>query len=136
MKRVPYFLLTLAIVVTMARVTPVGAQETASIEVAEAVICEDVVDREPVNMGTRFPASVGRLYCFTNITGAPGPVDIAHVWYFNDTERARVNLTVKSFRWRTYSSKKIQRHEIGNWRVDIEGPGGEVLKSLQFKITP
>ena len=41
------------------------AQDAPSLEVAVAAICQDVVDREPVDAGVSFSASVGALYCFT-----------------------------------------------------------------------
>jgi len=112
-----------------------GAQEAPSLEVAVAAICQDVVDREPVDAGVSFPASVGTLYCFTKITGAQEPTTITHVWYFGATERARVELDVNSASWRTWSSKIIQAHEIGSWRVDVLDQEGTVLKELQFEIT-
>lgn len=112
------------------------AQETGELEVAAAAICEDVVDREPVNAGTSFAVSVGELYCFTKITGAQSPTAVTHVWYFDGTERARVELTVNSSSWRTYSSKIIQSHELGAWRVDVLDSQGAVLKTLQFEVTP
>ena len=111
------------------------AQEAPALEVAVAAICQDVVDREPVDAGVSFPASVGTLYCFTKITGAQNPTKISHVWYFGATERARVELDVNSDNWRTWSSKIIQAHEIGSWRVDVLNEAGTVLKELQFEIT-
>ena len=113
----------------------VQAQETAPLEAGVAAICQDVVDHEPVDAGISFPASVGKLYCFTKITGAQSPTTITHVWYFGSTERARVDLDVSSASWRTYSSKIIQAHEIGSWRVDVLDSAGTVLKELQFEIT-
>jgi len=65
---------------------------------------------------------------------AHSPTEATHVWYFGDIERARVNLAIKAYSWRTYSSKIIQKHEMGNWHVDVLGPEGELLKTLQFKI--
>lgn len=100
-----------------------------------AVICESVADRQPVNEGTSFSADVGRLYCFTKIVGAETPVQVFHVWYYGDVERARVALNVKGSSWRTYSSKIIQAHEIGAWKVDILGPDGTVLQTVSFEIT-
>jgi hypothetical protein len=58
------------------------------------------------------------------------------VWFFDDNERARVDLGVKSSSWRTYSSKIIQPHEIGKWRVDVEDFAGNVIKTLEFEVTP
>ena len=111
------------------------AQNAPSLEVAVAAICQDVVDREPVDAGVSFPASVGTLYCYTKITGAQEATKITHVWYFGATERARVELDVNSDNWRTWSSKIIQANEIGSWRVDILDEAGTVLKELQFEIT-
>ena len=113
----------------------IQAQEPAPLEVGVAAICQDVVDREPVDAGISFPASAGKLYCFTKITGAQSPTTITHVWYFGSLERARVDLDVNSATWRTYSSKIIQGHEIGSWRVDVLNSEGTVLKELQFEIT-
>jgi hypothetical protein len=138
MKRLFYLLLGLLMVITisLSQATTIKAQTTASLEVVGAVICREVVDREPVDTGNSFEASVGKLYCFTKIIGAHSPIEIAHVWYFGDTERVKVNLSVKSSNWRTYSSKKIQAHETGDWHVDVLGPEGEVMRTLHFKITP
>ena len=112
----------------------VQAAGPASMRVEFASICRRVVDRNVVDAGTRFPASVGRLCCFTKIVGAQSPSEITHVWYFRDAERARVTLAVNGARWRTFSSKIIQSHEIGAWRVDVLGPDGALLTSVHFEI--
>ena len=136
MKKVYYFLLVLAILITipLSQVVTSKAQEAASLEVAVGAICTDVVDREPVGAGNAFEVSLGKVYCFTTIVGAHSPTEVTHVWYFGDIERSRVNLAIKASSWRTYSSKRIQGHEIGDWHVDVLGPEGEFLKTLQFKI--
>ena len=111
-------------------------QQDAQLEVSVAAICRAVLDREPDGYGTSFPVSVGKLYCFTKVTGAQSPTQITHVWFFDGNERARVDLAVKSSSWRTYSSKIIQPHEIGKWRVDVEDFAGNVLKTLEFEVAP
>ena len=113
----------------------VAAPQTTPFEVKFAVICRDVVDREAVGAGSTFPASVGKLYCFTKIVGVKGPTEIIHVWYYGGTERARVTLAVNSPTWRTYSSKIIQAHETGEWHVDVLGAEGKSLLSVPFRIT-
>lgn len=110
--------------------------ETVSIKIARTAICRDVVDREPVEVGESFDASVGKLYCFSKIIGAKTPIEVTHAWYFGDTEVARVNLPVRSTSWRTYSSKIIMTDAVGDWHVDLIGPEGEVLKTLAFKVIP
>ncbi len=138
MKRLPYALLILAMLTTIIlyQVVTIKAQEAVAVEVAEAVICQDVVDREPIDVGDSFEVTVGKLFCFTKIVGAQEEIEIAHVWYYGDVERARVNLSVRAASWRTYSSKIIQPHEIGDWHVDIIGPDDEVLETVEFEITP
>lgn len=110
------------------------AQETGLITVESAVVCENIVDREPAGTGTTFSVTMGKLFFFTKITGAENPVEIVHVWYFGDTERSRVTLPVKANTWRTYSSKILQAHEIGAWHVDVIDPAGEVLETVQFEV--
>ena len=138
MKKRHYLLIpTLTLLIACLFVThPIEAQQAEGLEVIRAAICRDVVGREPVETGTHFEPSVGKLYCFTQITGAQGPTEILHVWYFAETERARVPLSVNASSWRTYSSKIIQSHEIGDWRVDVLDPEGKVLETLLFETKP
>lgn len=145
-------LIPMLVVVTMCMVLPAlsQAQEAAGhaqepavqspgaveMGVSVAAICTDVQNLEPINASTSFPATVGKLYCFTKITGAESPTQVTHVWYFDGTERARVDLAINSASWRTYSSKIIQEHEQGAWRVDVADSEGNVLKTLEFEVTP
>ncbi len=138
MKKLVYLSIALVALVTisLSQAVTAQAQEAGYIEVAYAAICRDVIDRQPIGIGDTFYSTVGKLWCWTKIVGAQRPVEIIHVWYFGDTERARVPLAVTSSSWRTHSSKIIQAHEIGDWHVDVIGPEGEILKRLRFKITP
>jgi hypothetical protein len=113
----------------------VNVQGAVSLGVESATICRDVMARTPVDGGTSFPVSLGKLYCFTKVVDVSGPTDVTHVWYYGDTERARVTLSVNSPSWRTYSSKIIQPHEIGEWHVDVLGPSGDRLVSVPFETT-
>ena len=135
MKRQFSRLLVLVTLITFSMYLGVMAKaQEASVEVVEGVICADVVDREPVDAGNEFETSVNRLYCFTKITGVQNPIEIAHVWYWGEVERARISLSVEASGWRTWSTKAIQAHETGEWHVDVLGPGDELLKTLTFTI--
>ena len=112
-----------------------GAQQANKVQVVAAAICKDVVEREAVDVGTQFPNSVSRLYCFTKAVSSEIPTEIVHVWSYGDVERARVSLAVKAATWRTYSSKAIQSHEIGPWRVDVLDTSGNLLETINFEIT-
>lgn len=112
-----------------------GAQQTDKLDVEAAAICESVEDRQAVSVGTRFTNSTPRLYCFTKIVGAESPTEVVHVWSYGDVERARVSLAVNASSWRTYSSKAIQAHEIGAWRVEVLDTSGNLLETINFEIT-
>jgi hypothetical protein len=112
-----------------------GAQETNKVQIVAAAICNDVVDRQAVDIGTQFPNSISRLYCFTKAVSTEIPTEVVHVWRYGDVERARVTLAVRASAWRTYSSKAIQSHEIGPWRVDVLDTSGNLLETINFEIT-
>jgi hypothetical protein len=102
-------------------------------EVADAVTCLDVQDREPVEPGDSFAADVGKIWCWSKIKGGEGET-IKHVYYHGDKEMAVVELQIRSALFRTYSSKRILPDWVGPWRVDIVDADGQVLKSLSFTI--
>ena len=112
------------------------AQETSDLTIEVGVICKQVEERVPVDADTTFAVSVEQLSCFTKITGAEEETTISHVWYWGETERARIELPVRSISWRTYTTKRIQEHEVGAWRVDILDAEGKVLKTIRFSIIP
>jgi hypothetical protein len=123
----------ICVVLLSAGVTSSVAQEMV---VEQAAISVDVIDREPVDPGNAFPASVAKLYCYTKIAGAESLSDITHVWYYGDTERARITLAVNGNPWRTYSSKRLQLYEVGLWHVDILDAIGNTMETVKFDITP
>ncbi len=114
----------------------IHAQPSGRLNAANSVLCKKIVDRQPVEPGTSFPASVGRLYLYSKITDIQNPTQIVHAWYFGDVERTRVALNVNPPAWRTYSSKIIQSHEIGKWHVKILDAAGNSLEDVEFEITP
>ena len=111
------------------------AQQAGALSVESASICTGVANREAVDAGTSFAVSIGRLYCFSKLADIQESTDIVHVWYYGETERARISLGVNPPAWRTYSSKIIQAHEIGAWRVEILDASGNLLETLKIETT-
>lgn len=109
-------------------------QEIIPLTVAEMEFCYDVQDREPVGVNDTFPDTVGRVFCFTRVTGASEETTIHHVWYYQD-EVARVDLRVNSPNWRTWSSKQILESQDGWWKVEVVDEQGAVLASRDFFIS-
>lgn len=94
----------------------------------------DVENRELVGTDINFSSDIGNIYCYTHITGAEDSTEIAHVWYYQNEEKARVTLQVGSADWRTWSSKRILSSWVGDWDVRIEDAEGNVLGSSSFII--
>ncbi|MCZ6917447.1 MAG: DUF2914 domain-containing protein [Gemmatimonadetes bacterium] len=111
---------------------PAMAQESLAVE--ESTIARDVVDRMPVDPGATFTADVGRLFCWTRITGAEGSTSVRHVWFLEDQEMADVELNVGGSSWRTHSSKAIVPEWTGNWRVEVRDNSGNVLETIRFSV--
>jgi len=106
----------------------------AALEVAEGVVTTAVTERAPVDAVESYPASVGRLFCFTRLTGAAGATSVAHVWYRGEEEVARIELPVRSADWRTWSAKTIRPDWRGPWRVEVLDAGGRLLLSIPFSL--
>ena len=107
----------------------------STVQVENAAIGEDVVNREVVSQGASFSTSVGKLYCFSKIANIDSHTNVVHAWYYGSEERARVSLHVSPPAWRTHSSKIIQAHEIGVWRVEILDQDGNLLDTVRFQVT-
>jgi hypothetical protein len=103
------------------------------ITVIEAKLGTGMQDRKIQGEAEEFKADVGKVYCFTRIKGAEGQ-ELSHVWYQGDKKVSEVKLSIKSALMRTWSYKSIGEDGKGDWRVDVVGPDGAVLKSLSFKI--
>jgi hypothetical protein len=107
--------------------------QAQDIKVHQFDFATSIENRAPTGVDTTFAADIGNVYCFTHIKGA-GDTQIAHVWYYKDEEKARINLDVQSDDWRTWSSKSILENWTGRWRVMVEDETGNVLDTKTFII--
>ena len=114
---------------------PLVSSAQTELTVAEAAIAPEVVDRTPVGADTTFASDVGRLYCWTRITGAEGETTVHHVWFHGDEERADLELSVGASSWRTWSNKTIMPEWTGDWRVEVRDADGNVLETIRFTIS-
>jgi len=135
-KRVCSYPAVLVLVVMFLTLPTIGLPQPAGQLQVTGAVCREVVNREPVDAGTQFPVSVGKVSCFTKVEGAQPPTKITHVWYQGDNERDRIDLTVNGATWRTYSTKTIRVGDAGSWHVDVLDSAGSVVKTLPFEVTP
>ncbi len=118
------------------RAEPETATKSAhqKIAVSSLKICQEIRSRTPIKVGTRFPKTVRKLYCFSEIRGAEEHTTISHIWYYKGKIMADVTLSVDYERMRTWSSKNIQSDWIGEWQVYVISASGNVLDSIKFTI--
>lgn len=110
----------------------VAAQEPAGLKVVRGVLATAIENRLPVEATAPIAANVGQLFYFTEVEG--GPATIQHVWIWKGQTVATVSLEVKSPRYRTWSSKRIQPEWTGQWRIEARNSDGTVLSSHDFEI--
>lgn len=106
----------------------------SAIQIKDAVVCQDVVDRVPVGSGDVIAKESERMYCFTRVVGAVGDTKIIHNWYYKGALKASVALNVRSSNWRTWSSKTIKPECVGEWMVEILSEDGTPLESIIFFV--
>jgi hypothetical protein len=104
------------------------------IQIEDAVVCRDVVDRAPVGSGEVMAKESEKVYCFTRVVGAEGETEITHNWYYKGALKSSVVLNVRSPNWRTWSSKTLKPEWIGEWMVEILSEDGTPLESIIFFV--
>lgn len=136
MKQLPRFIVAFGLVLTLCfPATPASAADVR-MKITEMAITTKIVRGNPIDSVHRISAtSVGALYCFTRIAAPGGAATmVRHVWYLNNEKAGEYTLPVKGERWRTYSRKVISRESVGEWRVEALDSGGNLLKSVKFRV--
>jgi len=116
--------------------TQMAPAAAPSLTVTDAVVARSVLDREPQDTGSVFPAEVGQVVFWTKVTGAPGDVEttIHHVWFHGETQVGDVELRIGGSPWRTWSRKTVPADWTGAWHVEVRDGSGTVLKRVDFTV--
>ena len=128
--------------------TTEATEATEAAEAAEAMPTSDSprvtvtfggdLDKETralVDQGEVFAPDVERVWCMTRVEGLTPPTTVTHVWYHEGETKARVDLTVGSQNWRTWSSKKVLAAWTGRWEVKVLDADGTVIGAAAFEIS-
>jgi hypothetical protein len=107
---------------------------TTSALTAEVQICTEITERACTGGAVTFDASVGKLYCWSQINGGSGETAIKHIWSHAGKVALEVPLTIKGNRWRTWSSKNIATSQTGEWEVKVVDEAGNTIKSVTFTV--
>ena len=118
--------------IVLAGIAVPGWSQDAALQIEEAVVCQDIVDREPVGSGDVFAKESAKIFCFTRVVGATGETQITHNWYYQGSLQASVKLNVRSSNWRTWSSKTMMPSMAGEWMVEILSDDGKPMENIIF----
>ena len=110
------------------------AQNQSGIQVENIAVCTSVENRQPIGTDSVFTADIGKLYCFSKLKSETDTSEISHVWFYQDKQMAKIDLTMKAKSWRTWSYKTILPSWKGNWRVEVQDSNGNVISSIPFKV--
>lgn len=113
---------------------PAASSAAGGVQIQDAVVCQDVVDRAPVGSGDVFTKDIARVFCYCRVVGVEGESYVTHNWYYKGGLKASVKLPVHSNNWRTYSSKTVTPEWTGEWMVEILSESGTPLESIIFFV--
>jgi len=111
------------------------SQESGVLTLEDAVMCEEIKDRKPVNKTIVFSIASRRAVCFTSFSKVPDKVIIFHNWYKYDKLIAKVRLRLQPPQWSSFSSIPLKEKDKGPWRVEVIDPKGKLLRVLRFSVT-
>ena len=111
------------------------SQESGVLTLEDAVMCEEIKNRKPVNKTIVFSIAARRAICFTSFSKVPDKVIIFHNWYKYDKLIARVRLRLQPPQWSSFSSIPLKEKDKGPWRVEVIDPKGKSLRVLRFSVT-
>ncbi len=92
-----------------------------------------IQDKEIQGEADTFKTDVGKVWCWAKTSGGQGS-DLTYVWYNGENKVSEVKVNLKFASMRSWSYKTITPNSKGDWRVDLVGADGAVLKSVSFKI--
>jgi hypothetical protein len=110
------------------------AATDTTIRILNVVLSTDVEHSKPVNVKANFSMADRYAFCHVTYDNSGLPLFLRFRWYLNDVLLFTYDAkTVSGRNLITYSVATLQP---GNWKVDIIAPGGSILKTLKFKVTP
>lgn len=110
--------------------------EVSDVKITEMTITSKIYKGNPIDKVRRASSrSFKGLYCFTRIESSTDEdTSLKHVWYLNGEVVAEYTLPIRGKHWRTYSKKLIEQGSKGNWRIEAWDSGGNLLKTVEFKM--
>ena len=102
--------------------------------VARSAFTSSIMDREPVDTLQQLAAGEQKVYFFSELRDMEGQT-ATHRWELNGEVMAEVAFEVKGSRWRVWSSKNLQPHWAGEWKVSVLNGASEVISETSMDVT-
>lgn len=107
--------------------------EQDTLYVEEFLLCQDVVEREPIDIVQSFEMQDERAWGFAVIHSTYQMHTVTFRWYYEDERYFTFDSSVgRSPNWRTYSSVGLQP---GAWRVELFNEYDEKLDEIRFHVS-
>ncbi len=103
-------------------------------EINKFVTAGSIEYRKPVEITNRYSSLTEKAYCFLDARHIVRETKVSFVWFYEGKEESRIALTLKKgYRWRTYSTKRLEGMK-GAWKVELHSETGDVLAASNFVV--
>ncbi len=117
----------------LALILVASAAVAADAPSATVVACTQIVENSCEGAAVSFPASVGKLWGFSQVTNVSDR--LIHVWFWGDKELGRIAMpAAHAARWRCWSNVTVAKNMTGPWRLEARDPDGHVLATFEFTV--
>jgi HEAT repeat protein len=108
------------------------AENARTLKIQNLRVASGIIQDQPVHIAKIFPAGIGRVYCWTEVSISTPPASITHRWYRNGKLQHEEELEVTSTQTRLWSSSAVRS---GGWKVDVIPSGtNEPLATAVFTV--
>ncbi len=97
-------------------------------------ISAGVMHQTPLDIGTTYPSSQEKVYCYLEFKDVKTETTVYVVWMLGHNEMDKIPLVIKPYpKFRTWASKKINGMK-GEWKVNVLDGNGNLMKSATFTV--
>jgi hypothetical protein len=108
------------------------AEHARTLKVEKLRVASGIIRNQPIRSAKTFPADVGRVYCWTEISISSAPAGIVHRWYRNGHLQHEAYLEVVTTSTNLWSSSAVRS---GDWKVEVLPVNGkEPLATALFTV--
>ena len=105
-----------------------------TVGVARIAFTTLIKKREPLNSITSVSYRQNRVYLFTEIENMRGR-RVTHIWYYNNKQVYKKRFKIRGTSWRIWTSKKITKYMVGDWKVVVVDGSGKILTTKHLQVT-